>query len=157
MDIITKHIRVNICCSSIIKYIFKKTFKLSIKIKLDLYVLKINAPQEYHLKDKMKPYHDYVHSCLPACGPRDHQHTAQVSEQTFGEEMPPLLGSAGNMARQKSYRARLNTIMDNGSLDHYLKLCVRLRITFLLVNLSITSLFRWIKLPGQTCKPQQSC
>jgi hypothetical protein len=35
----------------------------------------------------MKPYHDYVDSCLPACGPQDHQHTAQVSEQTFGEEM----------------------------------------------------------------------
>jgi hypothetical protein len=45
-----------------------------------------------------------------------------------------LLGSEGNMTRQKSNRACLNTIMDNNSLDHCLKPSVWLRITFLLVN-----------------------
>jgi len=45
-----------------------------------------------------------------------------------------LLGSAGNMTRQKSYRACLNTIMDNDSLYHCLKPCIRLWITLLLIN-----------------------
>jgi hypothetical protein len=60
--------------------------KLLLKLTCDMSSKKANVPLEYHSTTEMKPHHDSANSFLLACGPLDHQHTAQRSEQPFCED-----------------------------------------------------------------------